>query len=147
MNKSTVIVVIIVILIIALIVSERYKEKKEKEAKENFIEYNSEENAINYRKHNATFGDPFIMKRRQGEILEIDKQFDNLNIYENDYDLETGYTGYEKCLDDSVENGQRCVEYGLTGAAIGYLPVEFKPKNFKDGITAPNETQLSYPDL
>ena len=70
------------------------------------------------RKKTNTIGDPFIMKRRAGEIIDIEKQFDNVEVYDNDYDLKTGLTGYDKCLMD--ETNKACVEYGITGITTGF---------------------------
>ena len=86
--------------------------------KENFEEYTSQQDAIEYRKKTNTIGDPFIMKRRAGEIIDIEKQFDNVEVYDNDYDLKNGLTGYDKCLMD--ETNKACVEYGITGITTGF---------------------------
>lgn len=85
---------------------------------EGFEEYTSHEDAKEYRKKTNTIGDPFIMKRRAGEIIDIEKQFDNVEVYDNDYDLKTGLTGYDKCLMD--ETNKACVEYGITGITTGF---------------------------
>jgi regulatory protein YycI of two-component signal transduction system YycFG len=85
---------------------------------EGFEEYTSQEDAKEYRKKTNTIGDPFIMKRRAGEIIDIEKQFDNVEVYDNDYDLKTGLTGYDKCLMD--ETNKACVEYGITGITTGF---------------------------
>jgi len=85
---------------------------------EGFEEYTSQEDAKEYKKKTNTIGDPFIMKRRAGEIIDIEKQFDNIEVYDNDYDLKTGLTGYDKCLMD--ETNKACVEYGITGITTGF---------------------------
>ena len=103
---------------IILIYKINYKEEKEK-----FEEYTSQKDAIEYRKKTNTIGDPFIMKRRAGEIIDIEKQFDNIEIYDNDYDLKNGLTGYDKCLLD--ETNKACVEYGLTGITTGFKWIYF----------------------
>lgn len=101
--------------------NENKKENKNeinKDKIEGFEEYTSQQDAKEYRKKTNTIGDPFIMKRRAGEIIDIEKQFDNVEVYDNDYDLKTGLTGYDKCLLD--ETNKACVEYGITGITTGF---------------------------
>jgi len=110
---SLIIFIIFIILLIILIIKKINKNNKEK-----FEEYTSQQDAVEYRKKTNTIGDPFIMKRRAGEIIDIEKQFDNVEVYDNDYDLKSGLTGYEKCILD--ETNKACVEYGITGITTGF---------------------------
>lgn len=112
MDKYNIGIICIIILIIIMLIL-LYKKNNE-----GFEEYNSYQIAKEYKKNNNTIGDPFIMKRRAGEIIDIEKQFDNVEIYDNDYDLKNGLTGYEKCLLDKTNKS--CVEYGLTGITTGF---------------------------
>jgi len=114
-NKYKIGIICFIILIIILVIFLIYRKTNKKE---NFEEYTSQKDAIEYRKKTNTIGDPFIMKRRAGEIIDIEKQFDNVEIYDNDYDLKNGLTGYDKCLID--ETNKACVEYGLTGITTGF---------------------------
>jgi hypothetical protein len=86
-----------------------------------------------------TFGDILSVKKTL-DVIDIDKQFDDIIEYSNDPD---GRIGLDKCIEGC--HGY-CVEYGMTGDAHCYPVKAYEEKNFY-GNVVPNEVKLSYPNV
>lgn len=107
----------------------------------NKVENFKSENA--YINTNGKFGDPLAIKIKRPFIQSITEQFPDVIVYENDYT--NNRMGLDKCAEKCIPDGGQCVEFGMTGDAWCFPKVKFEPKNFKNDITKPNETKLSYP--
>jgi hypothetical protein len=98
-----------------------------------------------YFKNQEPFGDPISIKNQSPIIIDINKQFPDVVMFDNDYD---GRIGLDKCAEYSLNKKEgKCVEYGITGNAWYFPEVKFTEKNFKSGMNDPNESKLSYPSF
>lgn len=131
-----IIILIILCIILQIITSEKFCncEKFEKE----------ELKEKTYSKNNVSY-------------VDIQKQFPELVIFENDKDFRMGL---DKCYEHKMKNNNKgnCVEYGLTGDAWYFPEVKIEYKNLQSNqdkdftpndidernIDEPNQTKLDF---
>ena len=105
---------------------------------------NNQENfkSIDYTKNYGKFGDPLSTTYR---YKTLEEQFPEIIAYDNDY--KTLRMGLDKCAEECISKGGKCVEFGLTGNAWCFPKVDKKEKNYKTDLDDQYQTKLSYPDM
>lgn len=136
MGTSKQINIIIIILVTAILIYIYIKVNRN--------EFFVNENNNNVLKNQDDMDKYHIAKDKTPNIFDINKQFSEVIVYENDTD---GRMGLDKCLEYCTPTGGTCTEYGISGNAWCYPVVKYEPKNFRDDISAPNETKLTYVNM
>lgn len=107
---------------------------------------------------NENFGDVLDVKKDNVSYINITEQFPDIKKFENDKDFRMGL---DKCIEykeKEQNNKGNCVEYGITGNAWYYPPVNYKYNNYhsnqmpgfkiinddKRNVDEPNNAKLTF---
>lgn len=102
------IIILIILIIIAIILIQKIN------SNESFDEINKDE-ILDIRKDNISY-------------VNITEQFPDIKKFENDKDFRMGL---DKCIEYKEKEGKgNCVEYGITGNAWYYPPVNYEYNNY-----------------